>query len=290
MTEEGAVAAGSPESGGSPEGSPGGSAQTGMPDWGTLKASLGDLGKDKSLEPYKDLQGLVKSHIEGQKMIGNSIRLPSKDAKPEDRTKAVNDILGRLRKEGVLEVIPEAPEKYDIKMPEMEGWAANEPLVTSFRQIAHKLELPPSKAQGLFDWYLNFQQEAEAQQQAEFDTMKAAMKKEMGGLYTRKMEAARRAVAKYLGEDGDEIISNLPPQVGRKLVLAFSEIGDPLLEDALVGGELPGVKTLNDTEQKVNAIVSDRKHPLWDVSHPGHAKAVEEWSNLQQIIKLKGKK
>ena len=286
MPEEGTAVAGSPQVGE-------GSAQAGAvttPDWGAFKSTLGDMGKDKSLEPIKDFNGLTKSYIEAQKMIGNSIRLPSKDAKPEDRTKAVNDILGKLRKEGVIESPPESPDKYDIKFPQIDGWTANEPLVKGFKEAAHKAGLPASQAQALFDWYLNYQESSVAQERAEFDTMKQNMKSELGGLYTRRMEAARRAVAKYLGEDGDEVISKLPPSVGKRLVMAFAEIGDPMLEDAIVSGEKLGVSSISDTEQKINSIVSDKTHPLWDVSHSGHGKAVEEWTALQQMyIALKSK-
>jgi hypothetical protein len=289
MAEEGAAVAGSTDAGGTPSGSAVSAPTT--PDWGAFKSTLGDMGKDKSLEPIKDFHGLTKSYIEAQKMIGGSIRLPPKDAKPEDRTKAVNDILGKLRKEGVIESVPESPDKYDIKTPTMEGWKGNEPLITGFKEIAHKTGVTPTQAQALFDWYLNFQESSEAQSQAEFEEMKAGMKREMGGLYTRRMEAARRAVAKYIGADGDQLISSLPPAVGKKLVMAFAEIGDPLLEDALIQGERLGVSSLSDTEKKINEIVANKSHPLWDVSNPGHNKAVEEWSALQRVfIELKGRK
>jgi hypothetical protein len=279
---------------GSPTGEAAGSAvQSGgqvTPDWNTFKGSLGEMGKDKSLEPIKDFNGLTKSYIEAQKMIGNSIRLPAKNAKLEDKQKATKEILGKLRAEGIIEGIPESPEKYDIKTPTVEGWKANEPLVGSFKQAAHKLGIPASQAQGLFDWYLNVQEETQAKSQTEFETMKRDMKKEMGGLFSRRMEAARRAVAKYIGADGDELISNLPPQVGRKLVLAFAEIGDSLLEDSLSMGGIPGVVTKDGIKEKIDTMMNDPKHPLNDVSHRQHKEAVEEYSNLQQqYIKLGGR-
>jgi len=286
MAEEGTAAAGSTEGGASPSGvavsAPAGVSST--PDWGAFKGTLGDMGKDKSLEPIKDFHGLTKSYIEAQKMIGNSIRLPGKDVKPEDRTKAVNDIVGRLRKEGVLESIPETPDKYDIKTPTIDGWKANEPLLTSFKQAAHKAGMPPSQVQGMFDWYLNYQEEVQSGQQEEFETMKRNMKSELGGLYTRRMEAARRAVAKYIGADGDELISSLPPQVGRKLVLAFADIGDPLLEDSLVmDGSIAGVQTKAQVKSKLEGMLTDKNNPINDVSHPGHSKAVEEYTELNRM-------
>jgi len=267
--------------------------QTGsaVPDWGTLKGSLGELGNDKSFEPIKDFPGLAKSFVDAQKMIGSSIRLPGKDLKLEDRQKAVNEILGKLRGAEILESPPESWEKYEVKMPQEEGFQVNQPLYDSFRQAAHKFGLPPSQAQGLFDWYLNFQAESNQQESQKFDEMKLNLKKEWGGLYTRRMESARRAVGQYLGEDGDDILSGLPPEVGIKLVRAFAVIGEPLLEDALIEGEKLGVANAEETQKKINAIINDPKHPLWDVSHANHKAAVEEWTGLQKmLIQLKPNK
>lgn len=173
-------------------------------DFGKFKESLGEVGKDKALEPIKDFGGLAKSFVDAQKMIGGSIRLPKKDAKPEDRTKAIGELMTRLRAEGVVEGIPEAPDKYEIKFP-MEDFEPNKVLVDSFRAAAHKIGLPQSQVQGVFDWYINFQAEAERQEQEEFETLKSGLKKEYGGLFVRKMEAARRGLTKYFGEDGDAV-------------------------------------------------------------------------------------
>ena len=288
MAEE--AVAGSPESGGSPAGSPVGSAQAGIPDWGSFKSTLGDMGKDKSLEPIKDFNGLTKSYIESQKMLGNSIRLPKKDMKPEDRGKAVNDLLGRLTKEGIIEGAPESSDKYDIKVPTVEGWNANEPLIDGFKNVAHTLGLPNSKAQALFDWYVSFQDESEARQQAEFETMKSDLKKELGGLYPRRMEAARRAAAKYIGADADQLISSLPPGIGKKIVMAFAEIGDTMIEDEITTN-IPGMTSYSDIEKKMNDIVGNKTHALWDLSNPAHNEAVAEWTNLNKmLIQLKNRK
>ena len=281
MSEE----AGSPESGGSAgEVSAPVSSEGSAPDWGTLKSSLGELGNDKSLESYKDFTGFAKSHIELQKMIGNSIRLPKKDLSPEEREKSVGELTSRLRKEGILEAVPETVDGYELPVPEMEGFKPNEPLINGFKEVAHKLQIPPSKANELFSWYLNYQQEQEANTQVEFETMKASMKKEMGGLYPRKMEAARRAVSRYLGVDGDNIISSLPPNVGKKLVMAFAEIGDPMLEDGLILGEsIPGVESKDAVGKKLTDMVNDPKHPLNDLTHSGHQQALEEYKKLNSM-------
>ena len=294
--------AGNPE--GTPTGEPGSApivtgvapvegAQPATFDWGNFRTSLGDLGKEKSLDPIfaaeKPGEALTKSYVEAQKMIGNSLRLPGKDAKPEDREKAVNDILGKLREGGILETIPESPEKYEIKLPQIEGFEANEPLLTGFKEAVHKMGIPPSKAQGLFDWYLNFQEQQDRAEQTEFENMKQTLIIELGGLYQRKMEAARRAAAKYLGVDGDEIVSQLPPAIGKRIVMAFAEIGDPLLEQEFATGGIPGIVTKEQVKAKIDAIMNDPKHALNDLSHRQHNEAVNEYTNLQQAyIKLGG--
>ena len=285
MAEE----AGSPMEGSPDPGSSEGSAQvaseaSATPDWGTLKASLGDLGNDKSLESYKDLGGLVKSHIEAQKMIGNSIRLPGKDLKPEDRQKAVTELTARLRQEGIIDGIPDSPDGYEFPVPEIEGFVSNDKLINGFKEVAHKAGIPQSKATDLYNWYINQQEEVETQNQVEFQNMKDSMKREFGGLYPRKMEAARRAVAKYMGVDGDSIISSLPPNVGKKLVLAFSEIGDPMLEEGLILGEqIPGVESKDQIHKKMEAMINDPAHALNDITHPGHKSALEEYTKLNKM-------
>ena len=286
MTEDaGSSAEGSSEGGNAAAESSEGSATPF--DFGAFKTSLGDMGQDKSLEPIKDLHGLTKSYIESQKMIGNSIRLPGKDLQPEDRLKAVNDLKARLSKEGIFEGAPETVDGYELPIPEMEGFTPNEPLIAGFKDAAFKAGLSPAKANDLFNWYLNFQEESNANSQVEFEMMKASMKKEMGGLYPRRMEAARRAVAKYLGVDGDKIISSLPPNVGKKMVMAFSEIGDPMLEDGLIMGEsIAGVESKDAIHKKMTDMVGDKNHALMDISHPGHAEALKEYNKLNRMYSM----
>ena len=252
--------------------------------WGSYKESLGDLGKDKSLEPIKDFRGLVDSHINAQKLIGGSFRLPKKDAKPEERQQAIKEIMGKLRTEGILESAPESPDKYEIKFPEIEGFKANEPLVKSFREFAHKEGISNSQAQKMFDWYLNFQTSSEIQEDQEFETLKSGLKKKWAGLSTRKFEAARRAAGKYLGEDADTLIGRMIPADAVRIVEMFSTIGDPMLEDALVEGERLGVATLSDIDKKIRAMMGDPKHPLNDIAHSGHKQAVDEYSALNKMF------
>ncbi len=42
-----------------------------------------EFANNQSLQEYKDINGLAKSHIELQKMMGSSIRIPAENASPE---------------------------------------------------------------------------------------------------------------------------------------------------------------------------------------------------------------
>lgn len=249
--------------------------------FGTFKEGLGELGKDTAMETIKDFQGLVKSHNEAQRMIGGSLRLPGKDLSDTDRATAVGELKGKLREAGIIEGVPESPEKYEIKMPQ-EGFQVNQPLYAAFRKMAHETGMPLTMAQKAFDWYVNEQAAADTRDNAEFAVMKEALKTNWGSLHTRKMEAARRAIVKYVGVDGDELISALPPATGEKLIKAFATIGDPLLEAGFTPGDTASFATAGALKEKLDKMLNDKKGPLMDDSHTGHKEAVKEYTRLSR--------
>ena len=249
-----------------------------------FKEGLGELAADKSFEPIKDFRGLADSFVNAQKMVGGSLRLPGKDLSDEDRTKAVTELRGKLVEAGVLEKTPESPQGYEIRMPQTEGWEVNQPLYDSFRNFAHKVKMPPSLAQAAFDWYVNIQAESDAQEKAEFAQMKKDLQTEWGPLFSRKMEAARRAATKYLGRDGDDIVAQLPPSLGSIFVKAFSEIGESLLEDGFVPGEPVKFESEETLRTKINEILASEeyKQAVKD-QNQSHSK-VQEYMRLNKAL------
>ena len=115
---------------------------TAAPDW---RESLpGELRADKTLADFKDVGALAKSYVETKRLVGDAVRVPKPDAKPED-------IAAFRRKLGV----PESPDKYDVKLPEMpkDFPAWNETHVADFKTAAHKAGLTPSQVQAVVQWY-----------------------------------------------------------------------------------------------------------------------------------------
>lgn len=253
--------------------------------WKDFRGTLGDLGKEKSLDNVKDLPGLVKNYVEAQKLLGKPVRLPGKEA-PEQRQRAINSFLKHLQAEGDIEGTPGSIEQYGISLPTVEGFKVNEPLFNGFKEVFFKNEIPVSKAQKIFDWYINLQKQEEAAKEKEFYDLKSSLKSEYGGLYIRSMEAAKRAVIKYLGTDGEELLSStaLPPKIGMRLVKAFAAIGEGLLEDSSVSGMPAGFESSDSLQAKINKIANDKDHALWDYNKAGHKDAVKEWEQLQNNL------
>jgi hypothetical protein len=100
----------------------------------------------KTLEQYKDLNGLVKSHLELNKMLGDRIKLPNEKSTPEE----LNKFYAKLGR-------PEAMDKYEFKNPEQlpEGFALDEAGTTKFKELAFKLGLTQKQANELRSYYVN---------------------------------------------------------------------------------------------------------------------------------------
>lgn len=98
-----------------------------------------------------DPKALATKAFNQEKLLGSSIRLPGKDATPEERDAFLNK-LGR----------PEAADKYELKAPANmpEGLPYDGEVATGFRAAAHAAGLSQAQAAALHDWYVGMASEA----------------------------------------------------------------------------------------------------------------------------------
>ena len=185
---------------------------------------------EATLQKFNDVGAIAKSYIELEKMNGNSIRLPAKDAKPEDLQKWRDEqgpkLMPHLPTLG-FDLPPPSPDKYDLKVPE--GFDKN--LEKGFRETAHKLGLPASKVQGILDFY-----QAQTQEQ-----MKSMM-------WTPEM--AEREAREIVGADYDSVMAHASAGL-ENLKAANPGLGD-FFEKSLL------VETLPDGSKRVYPL---GKHP-----------------------------
>lgn len=109
-----------------------------------------------------DVQSLAKSARESEKLLGGMVKLPGKDATPEER-EAFLTKLGR----------PEKPDGYQFTVPKdlPEGLPYDGNRAKAFAAKAHELGIPQDAAAGLHDWFMSdsvnaFNGMGEAQQAA----------------------------------------------------------------------------------------------------------------------------
>jgi hypothetical protein len=105
--------------------------------------NLGWLQKNEAL--LKDPKALAKHAFNQEKLLGNAIRIPGKDATPEEREAFLNK-LGR----------PEKPDGYQFTVPKdlPEGLPYDGERAKAFAAKAHALGIPQDAAAGLHDWFM----------------------------------------------------------------------------------------------------------------------------------------
>lgn len=159
---------------------------------------------------YADVSALAKGALEGEKLIGSSVRVPGKDATQEERDAFFNK-LGR----------PEKAEGYEYTPPKElpEGLPYDGEKANAFKALSHKLGLTKDQSAALHDFYIGEQvqafgsmgeaQKAAVQQKGEQAT--ATLEKEWGPLngdtFRANVEIANKLFTQMPG--GQDLLAEL---------------------------------------------------------------------------------
>jgi len=248
-------------------------AETVASDW---KASLSEeIRSDKSLENIKDVEGLAKSYVHAQKLVGaDKIPVPNKFATEKDWD-AVYERLGR----------PNDPSGYKYDLPEDQN-LDNEAL-KSFSDQAHKLGLLPGQANGVVKFYNDamskIQQDQESVAVAARENSTKELKQEWGQAYPQKISQASN-LAKSVGASA-LFDTNLAD--GTKLgdhpvmIKAFAELASKMGEDSITQSSGPIYQTPAQLEKEIGQLTQVGS-AYWDKNHPNHRAAVEEVLALRE--------
>lgn len=228
----------------------------------------------KSLENVPDIPTLVKNYVNAQSMIGQSIRLPKDDAKPEEWD-AFYAKMGR----------PATAKDYAAKMPE--GIKAEETEFNGFLEAAHKMGMNKSQVQGMLDWYGKSVSSMTENQTAALVAAKEesanALQKEWGANFPKNLALAKRALDN-IGDDSVKQMfetSGLGNHVG--FVKMLAQVGELLAESGLIGGKVDGVLDSNQAIAEISVIRGNREHAYHNPSAPGHKEAIERMQQLYQL-------
>jgi hypothetical protein len=239
-------------------------------DW---KVNLSDeIRADKSLENIKDIQGLAKSYIHAQKMVGaDKIPVPNKYATEDDW----NEVYSKLGR-------PESPDGYSFDTK-----GIDESGLKSFAEHAHKMGLLPQQANEMVKWYqgnvdATTQENNTKAEKARNDSV-IALKKEYGQAYDNKLKAASAMAKQYIEPD----VLNLNMADGTKLgdhpsiIKAFASLSEKMGEDQFVNPSGPSYLTPEQLNKQIGELTATGS-AYWDKNHPNHKTAVQEVLALRE--------
>lgn len=253
-----------------------------------------ELRMEPSLKDFKDVGSLAKSYVHANKMIGNSIRIPSEDTSDEARQKFYEKLKG-IPNVAVLDDVnnvysklgvPSSATEYQVEINEDYKDVINPELVGSFKEFALEHKLNNAQVNALIDYQANIIQSSFKEAYTTPEDAEAALRKTWGEDYDNRFAGAQLA-AKALSEKYPEDYKKLmtgPLQNNPLLLDLLAERGRGLQEGH---GAVQG-KTINyglspeEAKYKVEELRSDEgfMKAYYNATHPQHKEAVEKMNNL----------
>lgn len=234
-----------------------------------------------SLQSINDVGNLGLSFVNAQRLIGaDKIPLPKNPTEDD-----LNNIYTKLGK-------PEQPSGYEIKA---DGQILTEEDVNTYTDIAHKLGLSKTQANGILDYYRSsIQQTTEAMSkdaQQQKQQIEQNLKAEWGADFDAKVSQANRAVADIAGQDLLDMVLEDGTKVGNHpaFIKAFASFADfktsVTKEDTISENSVNYRMSTAEAKSRLDAIMSDKSHAYWDRKAPApiREKAVKEVQDLFEM-------
>jgi len=235
---------------------------------------------DPSLSTYKDINGMAKSLINAQKMVGaDKIAIPSKYTTPEEMDSFYSKI-GR----------PDASDGYELSATE----AIGEEGVTFFKQLAHKNGLTQNQAENILTEYGGYLDTMGEKTEEQIEHIRTGLEKDLqqqwGDQYDKNIGFSNEVVS-FFGND-DDAITEMKLADGTRvgdnpmLIEMFSNIGqfiaEKIGEDSFSGRDnVPGM-AMEELQAELNSIMAPGT-PYWDKQHPDHNRVVERAFQLNSM-------
>ena len=234
-----------------------------------------------SLQSINDVGNLGLSYVNAQRLIGaDKIPLPKNPT--EDDLSNIYSKLGR----------PDEPSGYAIQA---DGQILTEGDVNTYTDIAHKLGLSKTQANGILDYYRSsIQQTTEAMSkdaQQQKQQIEQNLKAEWGADFDAKVSQANRAVADIAGQDLLDMVLQDGTKVGNHpaFIKAFASFADfknsVTKEDTISENSVNYRMSPADAQSKIDSIMNDKSHPYWDRKNAvARDKAVKEVQDLYEML------
>ncbi len=258
----------------------GAGAGSGATDW---RAGLSPELRDAAeISKYKDVNELVKGHLNQAKLVGKDKLALPKDDKDQAAWDQVYAKLGR----------PEAAEGYklpDVAMDDEVKQFFPKEAVADFAKVAHTLGLSQKQVEGLYKWRVESENNANRQwkERGVKDTQDAetALRREYGGAYAERVALAKKVVE--VASKGDDAVKAFWLKHGDNpaFVKGLANLGAHLSEDTLGPGGAKGLTmTPTEIQTEIDTLQSDPKSAYHDDRNPQHEAAVERMTQLLDML------
>ena len=238
-----------------------------------------DLREHPSLSPIKDVGNLAKSYINAQQLIGAD-KLPAPKNPSEEQLSAIYNYLGK----------PESADAYEFAV---DGNIITEEVATSYKDVAHKLNLTPQQASGILDYYKGLadssQEQAGQQMELQREEVENNLKKEWGQAYDQKIAGAGEVINQFGSPEMLEWQLADGTKLGNhpEFIKAFANIADfrqsVTSEDTITNATSSRAMTPKEAQAEIDSIMSsseytDRKNVV------ARTRAIERVQELYGMI------
>lgn len=233
----------------------------------------------------KDINGLVKSAIEAQAMVGKD-KFPAPTDKWTDSDWAQHyDRLGR----------PETAADYGVpdtskweNLPD--GFEVNNDGINKFKESLHKHGISKKQGEAIISDILQgnlgeYRDNLSKSEQARNASI-ASLKEEFGADFDSKITVARAVLKQYGNEDLSGFLEHTGLADNADLVRFLTKIGSTISEDNASGGT--NALHLDSKANAMQELEQLKQDPdfmkrTWNTEDPGHRAAKDRWMRLNEL-------
>lgn len=210
-----------------------------------------------------DVATLAKRAYDNHRAVGSSIKLPGKDAKPEE----VQALKAKLYEAGLFEAPPESAEKYELELDTIPEELRAEATVKSVREWAHRNGISQKAVTELM--------EIEGKRYADAGPLLEYNRHESEGVIAGKAEKDGMTMHQVMAYGGAWLTKNISPDGMRKLVVS-GLANDPEISYLIAKAGRDSGEDISflegQSDPKTDADYDDVRRMMTDKSHPMHEK------------------
>jgi hypothetical protein len=254
-----------------------------------------DIRGEASLKDFKDVNGLAKSYVNSQRMLGNSVRIPGEDASVEAKAEFMEKIKSV---QGIMEAPnlddaesmgkfynqlgrPEEAKGYKAELPE--NLEINSDQLDGFNGKMHELGLTQGQYKGVLEMY-TAEKAAEVEYQTELAESNLSQIKEIwGNDFNNRAEAAKTVLNSFKEKYPEAVAQLVDGANGNNPVLLslLADAANMYQEKGAIGGQTKHQfgMSAEEAREKYNEIIHNLDHDYYK----GNKAAVERANKLLRI-------